>query len=115
MAAQCSILRSITLEHWGVVGLGASYRWLQYLVTVRTPLASRCNSCVQALNCCSTILGVALLLLPPPPLPLCAAAGSAVFQKREGALLRRKRAYGDLGRTSGESQSRSSKLHLKNR
>ena len=30
------------------------------------------------------------------------AAGSGVFQKREGALLRRKRAYGDLGRTSGK-------------
>ena len=29
------------------------------------------------------------------------AVGSGVFQKREGVLLRRKRAYGDLGRTSG--------------
>lgn len=32
---------------------------------------------------------------------LRAAVGSGVFQKREGVLLRRKRAYGDLGRTSG--------------
>ena len=52
------------------------------------------------------VLSLVLSPVLSPVLSLArTAAGSAAFQKKEGALLRRKRAYGDLGRTSGKSRT----------